>query len=344
MTREPSSPRSLASAARGFDRALLLLAAAAPTALLACGPRSYPTHIDTTKIVVDSGAVEVSGTFNQCPTASFGVSPTTARLDQPFDVAAAASDPEDAGTLTYAWSAASGSFADPSSPTTTFHCSEAGPVTIVLTVSDGSCQTPVSASIYCLGYHQDGAPPDDGPSDAGGAGGRTGAGGNSGGAGGMRGSGGTPGTGGMTTTSCPAAEPGSSDTDAGSMCGQCTVDNCSLAPATATGGGTDGCCALASAADQLLCQAVVLCYAANSDSCTTAGDPTNCFCGSNPLTCFSVPGAANGPCTAPVIAAAKTSDPTKIKPLFISPMSPLGRATNLTTCRGSFCADDCHIK
>jgi hypothetical protein len=319
----------------------LLLAASAPALLQACDARKYPTHDLPIPMSSDGGAVEVSGTFNQCPGGSFGVSPMTGHLDQPFSLAAVASDPDDSGTLTFTWSASSGAFDDQHARMTMFHCAQPGPVTIVLTVSDGSCPTMVSAPIYCLGDHQDAAAPDDGPpAGTGGAGGRTGTGGSSGGGtGGSRGTGGSPGTGGMGST-CPT-EPGGGNAD--SMCSQCTMDNCSLAP-PGMNGGTDGCCALTAPADQQLCQAVVLCYAANSDGCTTAGDPTNCFCGSSPLTCFSVPGAANGPCAGAVIAAARTSDPTKIKPLFISPTSPLGRATNLTTCRGSFCPMECNIK
>jgi len=320
--------------------AFVLLGASAPALLQACGPRKYPTHDLPTTMTNDGGSVEVSGTFNQCPLASFGVSPTNAHVDEPFDLAAVASDPDDGGTLTVAWTAATGSFDDPHALTTKFHCAQPGPVTIVLTVSDGSCPTMTSASIFCLGDHQDGAAPDGPAAGTGGAGGRTGAGGSSGG-----GTGGSPGTGGMgLVLACPT-EPGGGDADAGAMCWQCTSDNCSLAPAGLdAGAGTDGCCALGNPADQLLCAMVVQCYAANSQSCTTAGDPTNCFCGTNPLTCFSVTGAANGPCAATVIAAAKTTDPTKIKMQFISPTSPLGRATNLTTCRGSFCPDECKIK
>ena len=322
--------------------AFLLLVAAAPALLSACNARKYPTHDVLTPINVDGGSVEVTGVFNQCPSASFGVSPMTARIDQPFDLAATGSDPDDGGTVTFSWAAASGFLAISSAQMTTFHCSEAGPVTIVLTVSDGSCQTMVSASIYCLGSHQDGAAPDEGePTGAGGMGGRTGAGGSTGG-GGMRGSGGMSGTGGMVAgPTCPAAEPGQWGRRRLVETGQCTVDNCSLPP---TEPNTDGCCGLASMADQVLVsggRALLrgefghLHDRRRSDQLLLRQQATHLLLGDR---------GGGRSRAAQVIAAAKSSDPTVIKTKFISPTSPLGRATNLTTCRGSFCSAECGIK
>jgi hypothetical protein len=61
-------------------------------------------------------------------------------------------------------------------------------------------------------------------------------------------------------------------------------------------------------------------------------------------TCFAVKGTANGPCVNQFIAAAKTDDPTLIQPRLISPNFPIGRAVNLTSCRGALCTDECGIK
>src|SRR5262249_1762228 len=121
-------------------------------------------------------------------------------------------------------------------------------------------------------------------------------------------------------------------------CCDCTTSNCSLAPAP---GGTDGCSSITNPADRALCQAAATCF--QTSNCTNAGDANPCFCGTNPTTCFTaqpgMPGAANGVCVAQAQAAAKTMDPTLIKPQFVSPTSPLGRAVNLVGCQGSFCAD-----
>ncbi|HEY8946936.1 MAG TPA: hypothetical protein VIM73_21985, partial [Polyangiaceae bacterium] len=139
--------------------------------------------------------------------------------------------------------------------------------------------------------------------------------------------------------SCPSTEPYSAPTTCGTAtCGTCTTDQCSLGAA-----GTDGCCGLGNAADQVLCEAVVKCFTRNSSTCTVSGDGTNCFCGTSGGNCFMNAGAANGPCTAEVVAAAKTSTPAAIQGQFTSPASPLGRAVNIIACRGSFCSTECGI-
>src|SRR5262245_59902454 len=176
-----------------------------------------------------------------------------------------------------------------------------------------------------------------GGADGTGTGGATGSGGaagrgGSGGAGGSGGSGGTTGTGGAGGL---CVEP------AGSMarCEGCTAANCLLGP-----DGTDGCCGMTDPTDQTLCSALYACIVANTGSCTSFGDPTKCFCGTNDATCFSTAGAANGPCAAQFIAAAKTSDPTLIQARFVSPKFPIGRAVNLSACRGGLCMSECGLE
>ncbi len=83
-------------------------------------------------------------------------------------------------------------------------------------------------------------------------------------------------------------------------------------------GGTDGCCGLASPADQVLCIAAVQCF--STSNCTVGGDATRCFCGTiQSSNCFAVPGAANGACVAEVVAANKSNDPGMIKAFLTSP-------------------------
>jgi hypothetical protein len=217
--------------------------------------------------------------------------------------------------LTLVWSAATGAFADPSAAETIFTCAQAGPVVLTLTASDGACSTTQSASIFCD------AIPDGGVSGGGGMSGGTGTGG-----------GGAGGSGGATPNSCPGAEPNLAGTD----CERCTKANCGL---SATG--DSGCCALTSAADQVLCEAVDLCLARNAGTCASEGSHVSCFCGTSGADCFMMAGAANGPCVGPVIAAAKTSSAPAIQLLFNRTDSPLGRATNLEDCRLLFCPDEC---
>jgi hypothetical protein len=122
-------------------------------------------------------------------------------------------------------------------------------------------------------------------------------------------------------------------------CAACTTDNCSLGP-----DGTDGCCGLTDPDDQTLCSALYACIVSNTANCTSSGDPTNCFCGTTTTTCFTTDGAANGPCAAQFIAAAKTTDATLIEVRFISPKFPIGRAVNLSACRGGLCQTECGVR
>jgi hypothetical protein len=184
--------------------------------------------------------------------------------------------------------------------------------------------------IFCLGTH-----PTDGRDD--------GANGPAPQDGGAVGDGSTDGEGGtmILSNTCalmPPSELPSGGGDGGA-CADCTNNNCSLQPSP---DGTDGCCALSSAADQVLCLAAAQCFTTNK--CTTGGDPIRCFCGSSGTDCYVVPNAANGPCVGQVIAAAKQKDPATIMSLFSSSASPLGRAVNLLGCRGSFCSMECGIR
>jgi len=85
------------------------------------------------------------------------------------------------------------------------------------------------------------------------------------------------------------------------------------------------------------------CFTAPGANCTIGGDATTCYCGSSGTGCFTTTGAANGVCKSQVEAAAKTSDPAQIATQFTSPASPLGRAVNLTGCRGALCSVECSV-
>jgi hypothetical protein len=283
-----------------------------------CGRRAYPAH-DPVSFAQTDGAVEVSGTFNQCPDLTVSVSPGDGPPGTPFTVHGATSD-ADGNPVTLSLHADSGSFSMANQLPSIFMCSQPGLIAITVIASDGSCQTTKSVSIFCLGTHadagtsdgaavdarRDGATGGDGSSDAGTT---------------------------VVTNTCPDEY-----TSGGQACTDCTVSNCSLAP---NPNGTDGCCGLSSVADQLLCIAAVQCFSKNN--CAVGGDPNRCFCGNAGSMCYSVPGAANGPCVAEVFGAAKKSDVTMVKALFTSPASPLGRAVNLLGCRGGLCMSECNL-
>ena len=122
-----------------------------------------------------------------------------------------------------------------------------------------------------------------------------------------------------------------------------------------------GCDLITDPNDKVLCQNLYACLiapthlgnAAFPGSCLGPfGDPLGCWCGSNGLTCATAnsgAGQANGPCLQQVLAAAKTTDAATINNNFVLPTAndgtplPLGRATNLVICRGSFCISECSI-
>jgi len=129
---------------------------------------------------------------------------------------------------------------------------------------------------------------------------------------------------------------------AGGVCDACTADNC--VPAT------DGCDSITNLADRALCESVYACFVTPAFACVTQGDPLKCWCGTNPTTCVTsnaAPTKANGPCLDLVTTAARltpaTYDAATIKQRFVDPSFPLGRAVNLTSCRGSFCNLECSV-
>lgn len=128
----------------------------------------------------------------------------------------------------------------------------------------------------------------------------------------------------------------------GSACDFCSFDpdagNCIPA--------TDGCDQIDGAADRKLCEDVYACFTNPANHCVTEGDPLRCWCGTNPTTCVtdnSGATQANGPCLALVFAAAKSTDAATVKQRLVDPDYPLGRAVNLTSCRGVFCSAECGV-
>jgi len=62
-------------------------------------------------------------------------------------VTASVTDADTGDTLTYAWAATSGTFADPASATTTYSCASAGTQTLSLSVSDNHQPIPCTVDV-----------------------------------------------------------------------------------------------------------------------------------------------------------------------------------------------------
>jgi hypothetical protein len=98
------------------------------------------------------GSVVVSGVLvagDNCPVlTSWVLSPQqTAANGGQIDVAIMATDADMGETLTYAWTATSGSFVAPASASTQFTCGGAGMPTLSVTVTDNHQPTPCSVNV-----------------------------------------------------------------------------------------------------------------------------------------------------------------------------------------------------
>ncbi len=116
----------------------------------------------------------------------------------------------------------------------------------------------------------------------------------------------------------------------------------------------DGCCGIRDAVGLQLCQAVSACMRAGGPpvgACNLAGDTTTCFCGKHQADC-DVAGKADGPCIAPITAAAgrnietQTTDTptaTQILDRYGKVSFALGRASNIAAIAGAFCKAECGL-
>jgi hypothetical protein len=86
-----------------------------------------------------------------CPQlGSILVRPENAAVGESVAVSAITTDDLDAGTTMFAWSAPSGTFADPSSPLTTFTCTAPGTVTVTITATREGCTQTSRLSVDCV--------------------------------------------------------------------------------------------------------------------------------------------------------------------------------------------------
>jgi hypothetical protein len=85
---------------------------------------------------------------DNCPVlAGWFITPQETVGSSPVDVSVMAADADSADTLTYAWTATSGSFANPKDGTTQYTCAATGPQTLSVTISDGHAPTPCTTQI-----------------------------------------------------------------------------------------------------------------------------------------------------------------------------------------------------
>jgi len=96
------------------------------------------------------GNASINGTFNTCPEiTSLIIAPLSLDVGGNITVSAAGSD-VDNNALTFAWSSAAGTFANPTAAATTYKCTVAGTNTLTITIDDGKgCTTSLNADVNC---------------------------------------------------------------------------------------------------------------------------------------------------------------------------------------------------
>jgi hypothetical protein len=106
-----------------------------------------------------NGSVLVNGSTNVCPHVDgLTVGPLQTTVGNAISIAGSGSDADNApSSLTYAWTATSGTIAAASSPSTTLTCTAPGTVTVTLTVSDGDCKDAASIAVTCSAADEAGA-------------------------------------------------------------------------------------------------------------------------------------------------------------------------------------------
>lgn len=308
--------------------------------LAACGGHHAASNaIDAMQVVVTDGSVRLEVGADDCPQVTVTASPDVVHVGDHVAVGALASDDDENDHLTYAWTASAGAFANATGSATSYTCPGAGPQTLTVAVSDGTCTVKRSATITCYAATDAG-------SGGGGAGGAAGGGAVDGGVDALGGQGGAGDSGvGGAGGACAGDDPTKCE---GELCNQCTfgvseggTDLCDSSPEGCFNcdPGTMGCDLYASSGPDLAkCLALYTCVRDNNCFDSANADPFPCFCGINkPRDCLSTNTPATGPCVQQFIDAAKSSDPGTINMRFIDPTYPIGGAMNLAVCRGTFC-------
>jgi hypothetical protein len=118
-----------------------------------------------------SGSILVTGSVNVCPQIDgVAADPVEVSVGSSVQLSAVAHDADAAPTpLTYQWTANTGTVEDASASSTRFTCTNPGPATIVLTVSDGdlaaTCSARSTVTVVCSPIGDNGGGPPDLGSD-----------------------------------------------------------------------------------------------------------------------------------------------------------------------------------
>ena len=149
------------------------------------------------------GAVRVNGDFNICPELTKAVvAPLQTSVGNVIDVRSEAKDAE-GDTIEYAWTADSGTFANPSAAATFYTCEETGDHQLTISVTDDGakyCVDSWTVDVRCVDGNGTGGTGGSGANGGGGGNGGSGATGGTAGSGGSGATGGTGGAGGSGAT------------------------------------------------------------------------------------------------------------------------------------------------
>jgi cysteine-rich repeat protein len=278
---------------------------------------------------VTTGSIEINGTLNVCPQVTAAAA-DPASTESSSALTSSATD-LDGDMLTSAWSATSGSFADPSAANTSYTCASSGEQTLTVTVDDGrgcthaktvtvtcSAVTPPAPSAVCGNGAQEGSEGcDDGNTTAG------------------------DGCSATCTIEEPPPPPARDDLSCdqprpiADACAECTCASCGTQVAactSVTGDASEGPGSGQSKA--ALCKALVACGQ------RTQCRGTTCFCGAADLVSCLTGGAA-GPCMNEVLAAAETSDPAVVATRQTDTNFAVGLANAVSSCTVSSCEASC---
>ena len=117
---------------------------------MGCSSADQPNTIPWCHDTYGLGAVNVGARFASCPEITgYEVLPIRLAPGETARLSGKATD-IDSTNLAFAWSASSGTVADPNSATTTYRCDRDGIIKLTFIASDGTCQDVVEAAIDCI--------------------------------------------------------------------------------------------------------------------------------------------------------------------------------------------------
>jgi phospholipase C len=147
----------ISATATATDGTTNCMGTSAPFTVIAHATVMVSLHLDCHE-AARTGSVLVNGTLNVCPVIDgVNASPAEVFVGNSIAISAVAHDSDMAPSpLSYMWTTTSGTIASPSSASTSFKCTAAGPVTLTVTVSDGDstpgCADSMTIPVTCSGH------------------------------------------------------------------------------------------------------------------------------------------------------------------------------------------------